>query len=420
MITSFKELWSNANYRIASIIAIIMLLWLASGIFASESPPDPVAAKPEAGAKKASVPVRARTIEAQLYPLVVSLKGKTEANRKVDVRAEVGGAVESLPVAKGSVVKAGDVICQLAVEDRALRVAEAEAAAAQAQIEYDGALRLKTGGYQSETAIANAKARLQTTKANLLRQQLDLEKTAVRAPFDGVVDERPVELGALMRAGDTCATILDLNPLLVTAEVSEQEFVNVPSGGEVSARLITGQQVLGNIRYISRSSDDVTRTFRIEAEVDNPDQNLVAGLTAEIQVLTAEAPAHLVPSALLVLGDEGELGLRVLDGENIVRQIDVNLVGDHKEGVWVTGLPRSTRLITVGHEYVGVGEVVEVAMEGIVNDSPLTSDTTFVSEELNQPLTDNVINQTSANESEATGDSDTAPSESNNNAGQTP
>lgn len=370
MITSFQAFWSNPNYRIATIIAAAMVLWFATGIFARDTP-QVKPAMGELATEKPLTTVRAKHIEAQPYPVVVTLKGKTEAYRSVDLRAEVSGQVEKVAVEKGSIVNKGDIICQIAVEDRELRVTDAQAAVDQAQMEYDGALRLKSGGYQSETAIATAKARLASAKADLLRRKIDLEKTTIRAPFAGVVNERQAELGDLMRVGDTCATLLDLDPLLLTAQVSEQEVASIPQAGTVKARLITGQKVHGKIRFVSRNSDEITRTYRLEAEVSNPDQQLIAGLTAEIAVSTGEVPAHLIPSSLLVLGDEGELGVRVLDERNIVQSYPVTLVGDASDGVWVTGLPESTLLITVGHEYVGIGEEVQVAKTSMSsNDVP--------------------------------------------------
>lgn len=361
MNASFQAFWSNTNYRIASIIALAMVLWFGSGIFASEEP----SAQPSTGGEtsKELTSVRAKRINAQAFPLVVSLKGQTEANRAVDIRAEVGGQVESLAVAKGAVVEKGQVVCQLAVEDRGLRVAESQASVDQAQMEYDGALRLKTGGYQSETAIATAKAKLESAKANLLRRQIDLDKTAIRAPFAGVVDERPVEIGDLMQAGGVCATVLDLDPLLLTARVSEQEIAGVPKSGRVDARLITGETVEGKIRYVSRKSDDVTRTFRIEAEIENPDHNLVSGITAEMKVLMREVPAQLISASLLILDDEGDLGVKVLEENNVVQLRRVDLVGDASDGIWVTGLSDSTLLITAGQEYVGIGERVNATIE---------------------------------------------------------
>jgi len=383
MLPSLKKFFSNRNYLIASIIAGVMVLWMASGLISQAFSVQPAGEKPEqVGAEGDADPqaeqdeltqVRGRYISAKPFPRVVSVKGKTEANRDVDLKAEVGGQVEALPVAKGAQVQTGDVICQLAVEDRQLRLAEARAALAQAQLEYDGAQKLKTGGYQSETAIANAKARLETAKANVLRRELDLQKTKIRAPFDAVVDMRPVEIGDLMRPGDTCATLLDLDPLIVTGQVAEQEVVKVEDQAEVKARLITGEILDGVIRYVSHQANAETRTFRVEAAMQNPDMKSYGGVTAEVRIRAGEVQAHLIPASVLMLDDSGELGVRVVDENNTVRFYNVDMVGDEGDGVWVTGLPETTLLITVGQQYVANGEKVKVVREDATTASTATS-----------------------------------------------
>lgn len=366
----FRKLTSNVNYLIASVIGLLMVLWLASGLVSGAT--ESADAESKAAGQKATAPthVRARYIEAQPYPLVISVKGKTEANRFVDIKAEVSGQVESLPVKKGTVVKAGDVLCKIAVEDRELRLQEAQAAADQAKLEYDGALRLKSGGFQSQTAIATAKARLEAANAELLRKSLDLQKTVIKAPFDGVVDERPVEIGDLMRSGDVCATLLDLNPLVVSGQLSEEEVVRVEVGSPVAAQLITGEKLQGTVRYVARRSDPVTRTFKVEAAIPNPDMSMYSGITADLRVQTGEIPAHLISSSLLILDAEGRIGVRYINADNRVEFANVELVGDHPEGVWVQGLPKKTLLITVGQEYVTKGEQVQATIE---NESAMKS-----------------------------------------------
>lgn len=372
MQASLKVLWANKNYRIATIIAVVTLLWLISGIFVSGSTPAPKKPLLDASdSAPARTTVRARNISAQLYPLTVSVKGQTEANRDIDLKAEVSGQVEAVPVEKGSIVKTGDVICRLAKEDRELRLAEAQASLDQAQLEYDGALKLKTGGYQSQTAIATSKARLEMTKAEHLRRQLDLQKTQIRAPFDAVVDERPVEIGDLMRPGDVCATLLDLDPLVIAGQVSEQQVIRMARGDEAQARLVTGERMSGRIRYISRDADDTTRSFRVEAAVENPEMSRYVGITAELQVLAAEIPAHHIPASLLSLDDEGALGVRIIDNEKRVRFVNVDMLGDDDKGLWVTGLPEQTLLITVGQEYVANGELVNYTLDEPATESQL-------------------------------------------------
>ncbi len=367
MQASFNRIWMNKNYRYATIIALLMLVWLGSGLVSGEKAEKTKAQQPQ---KESLTQVRAKYIEAQEFPLHVLVKGKTESDRYVDVKAEVTGQVDKISIEKGQLVKKGDVICRLAVEDRELRLEEAESNVEQAQIEYDGALRLKTGGYQSKTAIASAKSKLDTAKAILLRRKIDLEKTSIRAPFDGVLDQRPAEVGALMRPGDMCATILDLDPLVVSGQVSEADVIRIPEGSLADIRLVTGEVLTGKIRYISRSANEMTRTYRIEISVNNPEMRLFSGVTADIAIYTRSVSAHLIPASLLMLADDGQLGVRVLDENHQVVFYDVNVVGDEAEGIWVTGLPLSTLLITVGQEYVGEGEKVDVTfVEDIVSET---------------------------------------------------
>jgi multidrug efflux system membrane fusion protein len=295
--------------------------------------------------------------------------GRTEPNRDVDLRAELNGRVVSLPVARGHQVKAGDVICELAVEDRQLRLTQIQSTLDKVQMEYDGALRLKSGGYQSRTAIAAAKARLEAARADLKRRQLDLANINIRAPFDGVVDARPVEVGDYMERGDICATVLDLDPLVISGRISEAEIGRIPPGGQVLVTLLTGETVNGKIRFIQRSSDKVTRTFRIEAVVANPALALHSGITAQLQVATGNIAAHMVPASLLALDDEGRVGVRILDEQHRVEFVPVELIGDDPEGVWITGLAEQSLLITVGQEYVTTGEEVAVTLENQVEAS---------------------------------------------------
>lgn len=357
---AFQYIWAKQNYRIALVIAVVISLWLASGLLVdSDSTPLAEAGEPAAALTK----VKARYINAQTYPLAVNIRARTEANRDVDVRAEVSGRVMALPVEKGGRVNSGDVICELAPEDRVLRLSEAEATVAKAQLDYDGALRLKSGGYQSRTAIAGAKAELETARADLKRRQLDVSNLKIRAPFAGIVDRRPVEIGDFMQRGDVCATVLDLDPLVIAGRVSETEVGLIPPGGEATAIMRTGEQVKGRIRFIERNSDQVTRTFRIEVAVPNAEQLLRSGITTDLSVPSGEIPAHLVSPALLSLDDDGRVGLRILSSEHRVNFVTVDIVGDHPQGVWVAGLPQNALVITVGQEYVSSGEEVAVSLE---------------------------------------------------------
>ena len=324
----------------------------------------------QAQEQDAQASVKAKVIHASELPLVVSIRARTEPNRSVELKAKIGGTVSALPVKKGDFVQTGEVICELDVEDREEILEQAKAGLEKAEIDYEGAQRLETGGFQSQSQIAQAFADLEIAKASYRRAQLNLEYLDIRAPFDGFVDARPVELGDLLQRGEMCARLLDLDPLVVTGQVSEKDIADISSGEIVEGTLITGEKVAGSIRFIERSADAVTRTFRLEAEVPNPDFSLLSGVSAQLEVPTGKAKAQLINSSLLILTDSGQLGVKVLDSENRVRLVLVELISDSESGVWVSGLPESTTLITLGQQYASEGEQVVVTFE---DDSMNTS-----------------------------------------------
>jgi multidrug efflux system membrane fusion protein len=364
--SSFEQITSNKNYRVAFVILLLLLLWMASGIFSTQTTTQAVAVSL---ADDALFKVRAKLLDAQPYASQLKISARTEANRMVNIRAEVSGQVENLPVEKGQLVKAGDVICELAVEDRQLQVEQADAEVKRAQLDYDAALRLKSSGFQALTVIAEKKSSLDTARAELKRAELDLEKIKISAPFDGVVDGRPVEIGDLMQRGDICATILDFDPLLVVGQVAGKNIGRVNIGDKVAVNLLTGEHVDGLLRFVSSNSDNLTRTFRIEVAVPNKNNTLYSGITAEIQVSSQEVLAHLISPSLLALDEKGSIGVRILDDNSIVNYAPVTLLGDDLNGVWVLGLPKQVRLITVGQEYVSDGQQVAASFESSLSPS---------------------------------------------------
>jgi multidrug efflux system membrane fusion protein len=279
------------------------------------------------------------------------------------VRAETSGRVVQLPVDRGDRVSEGDLLCRIAEDAREARLEEARQAVAQARIEFDGAVSLRERGLQSETAIAGAEARLAASRANLAQQELDLERTFVRAPFDGVVEDRPVEIGDLLQAGGTCATVVDPDPMMLVGQVAEQDVGRLAPGAEGFGTLITGDAVTGRVAFVANTAAPTTRTFRVEVAVPNPDGRLRDGITAEIRIPVERFLAHQVPSSILALDDAGDLGVRILDAADRVRFVNVDVVKDSPDGVWVRGLPDPAKIITVGQELVTPGQQVEAVLE---------------------------------------------------------
>lgn len=349
------------NFITATLIGVGIVLWLASGLFASDDSQDKSAdAQTLIASADEAVRVRVAQFNAEQRTLTRILRGKTASKRTAQVSAEIVGRVIKRPVERGDRVLAGDLLCELALDDRAAIVKEAQANLSQAEIEYRGALELKDRNLLSEIRIAQVGAQLESARANLAKQQLNLTRTKIVAPFDGVVENLHMDVGDFATAGSPCATLIDLDPLLISANVSEQDVQLIDVGRPVSARTSTDQRLEGIVTFVGSQSENTTRTYPVEITVPNEDYSVRAGLTTIVSVEANTVLAHRVSTSLLTLDDAGIIGLRAVDQNNRVIFHPVTIVEDAVNGAWVTGLPGVVRLITVGQEYVAAGEIVEV------------------------------------------------------------
>ena len=347
------------SYVFATILALAAAGWIASGQFGDGGGPK-AARKPPADLTATQIvpTVRVRQLIAEPHQAEVILRGRTEATRKVDVKAETYGRVVELKIEKGDWVEKGAVIARLSPEERPARLAEAKALRKKRKIEYEASDRLSKKGYRAETQLAAAKAALEAAEAAVIRAQVALRNTTIRAPFDGLAVARAAEIGDFIDKGDPVARIIDLDPVLAVAQISERDRGRVTVGAPARVTLIGGREVSGIVRFVTAEAEATTRTFRIEIELPNPNAEIPDGVTAEIRLPLGEIKAHRVSPAILTLTDDGTIGVKTLGPDNRVRFHPIQIIGDGIGGVWLTGLPDRVTLITVGQEFVSEGQTV--------------------------------------------------------------
>ena len=343
----------NTNVRFASFFTIALIIWFGSGLLISPQSGESVT--------KTTSPtnVQVTVFDDKLFEPTVTLRATTEPYRSVNMVAQIAGQISAVLVQEGTAVKKGQAICEISVEDRYFRLAQAKAHLDQSSIAYRGALKLKSGGFQSELAISQAKATLETAKANLKRAQLNVGHLKVVAPFDGIVESREVEIGDYVVPGKTCALIVDLDPLKVTALVNELEVSQIKLGSVASASIGDNSPLDAAVSYIAHRADPATRSYRLEAVIENTEKAIRAGLSARLNILTEGVQAHLIPASSILLNDQGGMIVRIIGAGNIAQSLPVAVLGETGNGIWVSGLPGSVNIITVGQNYVIDGEVIE-------------------------------------------------------------
>jgi multidrug efflux system membrane fusion protein len=356
------------SFFLAFLILLGVIGWLASGLIDNYWSDRSTEAAERTASKGNSTAellprVRTRLIEAQTVPERIILLGSTEAKRRVRLRAQTAAAVAEVLASRGQIVKRGDLVVRLATDDRPARLRQAAALLRQRQTEYKAASSLSKKNLRSKIALAEAEAQLNAAQASVEQIRVDIERTHIRAPFDGVVDQRMVELGDYVKIGEPVATILDLSTIIVAGDVSEHNVAKITPGISGTVVLVDKRELTGQITFVARSSNSSTRTFRVELDVPNPGYEIAEGITAKITLAVGETLSHKLSSAVLTLDDDGVIGVKAVDDDGIVEFLPVTLVADTPDGTWLGGLPRTLRVITVGHEFVRVGQKVEAVPE---------------------------------------------------------
>ena len=355
----------RATYIWATAIAILLTTWLLSGVLTAEAPEinSSIAEQQSNNANIRSdlVPTRVRVTRLNAVEKIrfETIRGKTQNKRTVKVRSEIAGKTISRSVEKGDKVVEGQILCELAMEDRPSGLTEAKEAVTQAQLEYEGAQKLKVKGYNSENVIAKTRAKLASALAVLDSREVNINKTKIRAPFDGSIEDISMEVGDFVMAGTTCATVVDLNPMLIIGRASEKSILDIQTGIIAGGVLVDGRKVQGPITFVGQQSDSQTRTYEVEVEINNRDLTLRSGITTEIRIPVERVLAQKISPALFSLDESGGYGIRLIDGDNIVSFYTVKIIAEDKDGVWVTGLPNVSDVITVGQELVVTGERVD-------------------------------------------------------------
>lgn len=303
----------------------------------------------------------------------ISFSGRTEAGRRIVLRAETSGQIRAVRGREGDRVRRGDIVCELEPQSRPAMLAEAQAALAKTEADLAAAERLFAAEFAADAAVKTARAARDAARARVDLARTELANTAIRAPFDAEIAAVRVEPGDLLPAGGECAVLADRSRMIVVAAVPSALQGAIKEGDRANVD-IAGVSIGAVVTSRSPVADPMTRAFRVELALDD-DPNappLADGLAASVRVAGATNVAVGVPRAALVIATDGTLGVRVIDAapgsdaRGTVRFVPVEIIDEAAATAQVTGLANNARIIVRGQEYVSEGVEVAFALaEGV-------------------------------------------------------
>lgn len=333
--------------------------------------------------------------ERKTVPVTLDMTGTTRGVETVEVRARVRGFVQAKHVEDGQAVKAGDLLFTIDPRefDAAVQEAQAEVAAGRANLRLAevNLARVRQSIEQraaSETELDRAtaerdaaEAQVSLALARLARANLDLEFTSVRAPIDGRLGMRTVEVGQLVGAGEATllGTIVNDTQVYATYHLEERRLLELYHGHESRRPGEDGRPNLvvllgmadeegypheGRFHKASNTVDPGTGTVAIEAIFDNPKRAILPGLFVRIRVLYGEEQALLVPDTAVLADQRGRYVL-VVNDENVVERRDVTVGGvvDRRRAV-KSGLDTDAWIVVNGLQRARPGAPVNAQRPG--------------------------------------------------------
>ena len=246
----------------------------------------------------------------------IEFSSTTEAHQRIEVKSEIMTTIEEVLRKAGTFVNKNDLVIRLD--------------------EYNTNLELY--------------------KLDLLSES-EFEKIALYAPFDGILLDNHKIAGELVMPGERVYELIDLSSLEIYGYINENEILDISTKNNVDVTIL-GEEVEGSIDYVSPIADPETKTFEIVVKVENKDLRYKDGLSSMISINKGEVLAHKISPSILALGDEGQLGVKVIAKGNEVEFKDIKIIEDTNEYMLVTGLNEKEKIIIVGQQYVSNGEKV--------------------------------------------------------------
>ncbi len=349
----------KSSYVAAGALVLALGLWMASGAFSSDSEDEK--ASDASAESEASAPMKVEYIDVSLTPKSrdITLQGQLEPRRHLELRAATSSFVETINATKGQSVNEGDTIITLSLDGRDTDLREAQAQLQTARSQQKAATSLREKGLQSQVQLEQTQAQLASARAQLDRIQRDIENTQIVAPFSGVINSLPVEEGEMIDRGAFVAELVDNGGFIVSAQAAQQTLAQLELGKAIKVKLITGEELPGKLTFISSLADSNSRSFSVEAEVDNVDGKFAAGVSASLIVPVEQVEAVFISPSALSLGDNGDLGVKTIDENQQVVFTPITLISSSLNGAWVTGIPDNSRVITLGQGFVKPGQKVD-------------------------------------------------------------
>jgi membrane fusion protein, multidrug efflux system len=302
--------------------------------------------------KPPPTPVAMAVAKSEVVPNLLTAVGDLAAVHQVNVTSDVSGRITDIMFTAGATVKAGNPLVQLFDGPEQGDLASFKAQAIGAQLALDRAKQLAARQFGPQATADAAQATYDTANAGIAKTQAIISQKLVRAPFDGVLGVRHVEVGQYLTAGTQIVTLTDLSTLYANFTTTEKASAMIKVGQTVRVLVdaYPGKVFEGKITTIEPQINTDTRNIRVQATMDNPDRSLKPGMFATTTVVLPDKPAVVtVPETAVDY---------TLYGDSVF------LITEKKADDGTTSLSAVRTFVRTGNRIEGRAEILSGVKEG--------------------------------------------------------
>jgi multidrug efflux system membrane fusion protein len=348
----------NKNVKIAGAFAGLAVLWMLTGAFKEEE-------KLEKKAELGTVKVLANKVSPIVHTPKVEVVGRTEVSDEVDLVAEVSGKVSKVNFSQGDFVKSTDLMLELENDYRKDNLDSAKEEMKSAKLKLDIAQNLAQQAYKAKTDLADRQAEYTRSLSNFTNAKRDYENSFVKAPISGFIEEKNVSLGDYVKEDTVLYKIISQDEMLLVGYLSQNQIGKVKLGQKAYGTFVNGKTVEGQVTFISQKADELTKTYKMEVTVKKQSDKfrVIQGLTVSISIPGEDINVYKIPHSAMVIADDGKVGIRSVNAQNVVEFKEAKLVKDTHNAQFVTieKAEGDLNLITRGQIDVKEGLTVDVS-----------------------------------------------------------
>lgn len=355
-------MFSNKKLRntLLAVVGVVLVVLLTSPrirIFSSDD-----AADAPASAESQLLPVSVFIIQPERIDNRIRTTGTVLANEEVEIRSEVSGKIEQIDFREGSRVNKGKLLVKINDDELQAQLKKLQAQLQMAKDVADRRRQLFENKNISPEDYERTVLEVNSIDADIQLAQARIEKTELRAPFDGVVGLRYVSEGSIVSPTTRIALLQDVRRVKVDFSIPEKYSNAVRIGDPISfQREGSDHTYRGSVYATEPKIDPVTRTLLIRAIADNDDRKMMPGAFAEVElVLSAIDKALVIPTQALVPELEGQKVFLYRGGIVTPQQVETGMRSDRSIQI-TKGLSPSDTVITSGLLQIQPGMTVEIS-----------------------------------------------------------